>query len=300
VFNLNLGQSPIMNPTTISAKVTVSLLNILADKEGLPHGTHSADARELVDDIVSQVVRMEFFGSKTVPCKFPNNSLLNGTFYTIPVKMVFKDRRTAQTAADLLRKHLNLHSTTPYHKSLRAAITQAINRAKENNPGHHAKVNLDMNGKTLKCFIRTDTNPPGSWVPIGKNIPIPEAALDPGTRDLSKVVLPTSPNCPSIRNMQRKSCTESNSSSQPAAYEIVPFVHPKDNGFSSWAADEPDTPSEVMKLQAEVNASVSPLPAFMNTPKNKGNSSLPMSGRSNLVLRTPPGSDKDRRSSFGS
>jgi hypothetical protein len=300
VFNLNLEQSPIMNPTTISAKVTVSLLNILADKEGLPPGNHSTNARELVDDIVSQVVRMEFFGSKTVPCKFPNNSLLNGSFYTIPVKMVFKDRRTAQTAADLLRKHLNLHSTTPYHKSLRAAITQAINRAKESNPGHHAKVNLDMNGKTLKCFIRTDTNPPGSWVPLGKNIPIPEAALDPGARDLSKVVLPTSPNCPSIRSLQRKSGTDNNSSNQSSTYEIVPFVHPQDTGFGTWAADEPDTPSEVMKLQAEVNASVSPLPAFMNTPKTKGNGSHPISGRSNLILCTPPGSDKDRRSSFGS
>ncbi len=100
------------------------------------------------------------------------------------------DRRTAQTAADLLRTHMGIHSTTPYHKSLRAAINQAIAKAKEGNPGHHAKVNVDMNGKSLKCFIRPDTKPPGSWTPLGKNIPIPEAALDPGTRDLTKVVLP--------------------------------------------------------------------------------------------------------------
>ncbi len=34
VFNLDMGQTPIMNPTTISAKVTLSMLNILAEKDG--------------------------------------------------------------------------------------------------------------------------------------------------------------------------------------------------------------------------------------------------------------------------
>jgi hypothetical protein len=48
-------------------------------------------------------------------------------------------------------------------------------------------------------------------------------------------------------------------------------------------------------MQEDVNATLSPLPAFMNTPKNKGNGSNMPLGRSNLVLRTPPGSDKDRK-----
>jgi hypothetical protein len=196
IFNLNMGQAPIMNPNTISAKVTLCLLNLVAEKNGLDKGNHTQDSRDLVDDITSQVVRMEFFGSKTSPCKFPGESSLNGTFYTVPVKLVFKDRRTAQTAAEMLRKYLNLNSITPYHKSLKAAMTQAINRAKAANPGHHAKVNLDLNGKSLKCLIRTEGNPPGSWTPWGTNIPIPSAALDPGTKDITKVILPTSPNSP--------------------------------------------------------------------------------------------------------
>ncbi len=165
VFNLDMGQSPTMNPTTISAKVTVSLLNVLRDKEkaegkASPSGGYSQASRDLVDDIISQVVRMEFFGPKTAPCKFPGDSSRNGEFYTVPVKLVFKDRKIAQTAAEILRKYFNIQPTTPYHRSLRAAITQAINRAKEGNPGFHAKVNVDLNGRTLKCFVREDTKPP--------------------------------------------------------------------------------------------------------------------------------------------
>ncbi len=203
IFNLDLGQAPIMNPTTISARVTVSLLNIYVAKKGNSIGNHTQDARDLVDDITSQVKSMEFFGSKTAPCKFPKDTSRNGEFYTVPVKLVFKDRKTAQTAAELLRKYFGVNTTTPYHRSLRAAINQAINQAKEANPCHHAKVNLGMNGRTLKCFIRTDTNQPGTWTPWGSNIRLPTEALDPGIKDATKVILPTSPNCPSISGLSR-------------------------------------------------------------------------------------------------
>jgi ferredoxin-thioredoxin reductase catalytic subunit len=121
IFNLDMGQSPIMNPGTISAKVTVGLLSSLANKEKGQAGNYSQDEKDIVDDIINQVVRMEFFGSKTAPCKFPNDKARNGEFYTVPVKMVFKDRKTAQTAADLLRTYFKIYPTTPYHKSLRAA-----------------------------------------------------------------------------------------------------------------------------------------------------------------------------------
>jgi hypothetical protein len=213
VFNLDMGQSPIMNPTTISAKVTVGLLNVLSDKEKAEGKYkksvgHSQASRDLVDDIISQVVRMEFFGSKTAPCKFPGNSDRNGEFFTVPVKLMFKDRKIAQTAAEILRKYFNIQPTTPYHRSLRAAITQAINRAKEGNPGYHAKVNVDLNGRTLKCFVREDTKPPGVWKPLEGSISLPSSVLDPGLRDMSKVILPTSPNDPIINSHGKTKATD--------------------------------------------------------------------------------------------
>jgi hypothetical protein len=295
IFNLDLGQAPIMNQTTISARVTVSLLNTYVAKQGSTRGNHTQDARDLVDDIISQVKSMEFFGSKTAPCKFPKDSPRNGEFYTVPVKMVFKERRTAQTAAELLRKYMGINTTTPYHRSLRAAITQAINRAKEANPGHHAKVNLDMNGRTLKCFIRTDSNPPGNWSQWGNNIRLPAEALDPGTRDVTKVILPTSPNCPSIAGLSR------NKASETVVIESAGKTGAeggKHTDSHSCMDDESRVPSaeEILKQQEKVNSTISPLPQFMNTPKNKSS----FAGRSGLISHTPPGSDYDRRGSFGS
>ncbi len=71
VFNLDMGQTPIMNPATISTKVTLSLLNLAAVKGGMDKGTHTQESRDLVDDIMSQVVRMEFFGTKNSSMQSP-------------------------------------------------------------------------------------------------------------------------------------------------------------------------------------------------------------------------------------
>jgi hypothetical protein len=295
IFNLDLGQSPIMNPTTISARVTVSLLNTYIAKQGSASGNHAQDARDLVDDITSQVKSMEFFGSKTGPCKFPKDSSRNGEFYTVPVKLVFKDRRTAQTAEELLRKYMGINTTTPYHRTLRASITQAINRAKVANPGHHAKVNLDLNGRTLKCFIRTDSNPPGNWSQWGNNIKLPAEALDPGMKDSTKVILPTSPNCPSIAGLARNKASET----AVAGSAGKTGAESGENTDSDSCMEEESrvpTAEEILKQQEKVNSTLSPLPQFMNTPKNKSS----FAGRSGLITRTPPGSDNDRRSSFGS
>jgi hypothetical protein len=293
IFNLDMGQAPIMNPATISKKVTLSLLDHAGKKIGLEKGHHSQDSRDLVDDIMSQVVRMEFFGSKTAPCKFPGNSALNSSFYTVPVKLVFKDRRTAQTAAELLRKHLELNSITPYHKSLKAAITQAINRAKAANPGHHAKVNLDLNGRTLKCLIRTEGNPPGSWTPWGNNIAIPSAALDPGTKDVTKVVLPTSPNSPEIRGTGKnksldKSTDKGRDTNSSWAEDISDSEQEKDDEMGE--NDDASIPAGAEMRRLKVLASYPPPPS----------DSLAFSGRSSLTLRTPPRISNEKDGSFGS
>jgi hypothetical protein len=210
----------------------------------------------------------------------------------VPVKLVFKDRRTAQTAAELLRKHLDLNSITPYHKSLKAAMTQAINRAKAANPGHHAKVNLDLNGKSLKCLIRTEGNPPGSWVPWGKNIPLPSEALDPGTKDITKVILPTSPNSPDIKG--------TGSSKNPGK-------SPGNETSTSWA-DESEMESEETEEAETVGAEKSSIPPGAVLQRLKSVSKQPptpsdsaaFSGRSSMTLRTPPRLDKDKDGSSGS
>jgi hypothetical protein len=193
IFNLDMGQQPIMNPATMSAKVTVGLLDKKADHEKKDRNNHTRESREFVDDILSQVVKMDFFGKKTGPCKIPGKPELNGCFYTIPVKLTFKDRSSAVAASDLLKQCMGIHTTTPYHKSLRAAMTQVMNKAREANPGYQAKVHIDLTGKSMKCFVRADTSPAGDWIPLGKNVPIPKEALDPTSRDYKGMEVPMSP-----------------------------------------------------------------------------------------------------------
>jgi hypothetical protein len=190
---------------------------------------------------------------------------------------------------------MGINTTTPYHRTLRASITQAINRAKVANPGHHAKVNLDLNGRTLKCFIRTDSNPPGNWSQWGNNIKLPAEALDPGMKDSTKVILPTSPNCPSIAGLARNKASET----AVAGSAGKTGAESGENTDSDSCMEEESrvpTAEEILKQQEKVNSTLSPLPQFMNTPKNKSS----FAGRSGLITRTPPGSDNDRRSSFGS
>jgi hypothetical protein len=75
IFNLNLGSTPTMNPNTISSKVTVSLLNLMKVKEKT--STPSQEAKDFIDDILSQVVKMEFYGSKTSPCKHQSTARIS-------------------------------------------------------------------------------------------------------------------------------------------------------------------------------------------------------------------------------
>jgi hypothetical protein len=245
-------------------------------------------------------VRMEFFGSKTSPCKFPGNSSLNGSFYTVPVKLVFKDRRTAQTAAEMLRKYLNLNSITPYHKSLKAAMTQAINRAKAANPGHHAKVNLDLNGKTLKCLIRTEGNPPGSWTPWGTNIPLPMAALDPGTKDITKVVLPTSPNSPLLKGTGNNKVLDKGTTGGSLGNWEDDVSDSEDNRDTEMeeVGDTTSMPEGAVRQRLKVLCSYPPPPP--DALYSDGKDNLAFSGRSSLTLRTPPRINKETDGSFGS
>jgi hypothetical protein len=246
---------------------------------------------------------MEFYSSKTVPCKIPGKSSLNGSYYTIPVKLMFKDRKVAQTASELLRECVGISSTTPYHKSLRAAISLAIKLVKDENPGYQAKANLDLNGKTLKCFLRPDSNPPGSWAPCGSNIPLPAEALDPTCKNFENMRLQP-PMRTSPRDSRKKTrATDPRASRKSTEGMDLDSTPEKTGNNTSETTKSQENSSQVqseadlaLKLK-EVDRVSSPLPEFMLTPKNKGN------GRRNslLVQHSPPISGQSNSmSSFGS
>jgi hypothetical protein len=302
IFNLDLGQRPTMNPSTISGKVTLSLLNKMAAKEG--SSSHSQEAKDFIDDILSQVVKMEFFGSKTIPCKSSNNSQDNAKFYTIPVKLMFKDRKAAQTAADLLRDYLGLNSTTPYHKNLRAAMNRTISSVKQSYPGYQVKTNLDLHGRSLKCFIRKDIKPPGNWAPHGDNIPLSYADMDTSNTFAKEPVrqIPTF-SSPSPTRLSRKTHAVDNRTQQGSKDSSSPAAE-----SSNMETDPSKTPEKVrdntdellLEKLNEVNKVSSPLPEFMLTPKANKAGEKRLSKKSGLVQHSPPAAGRHSLSSLGS
>ncbi len=265
IFNLNMGQFPCLNPTTISNKVTSCLLSLACKAEGSADGAPSTAAKEIVDDILGMVTKMDLFGTKTAPCKIPGKPSENGSFFTVPVKLMFKDRRVAQSAAEILRKHLKLNSTTPYHRSLRAAINLAIAKTKVRHPGYQAKVTVDSSKKLLKCFIRPDTFNPGTWSPAEKNIPIPPDAMDPSTRDTKGMTLPTS----------------------PVSKVVTPAGQPRSGGSKGGRDEGGDRSSidEMDPLSQDVN--LPPLPDFMQDSADSRRKSV-FGGTTGKTPRTPP------------
>ncbi len=293
IFNLNMGQTPCMNPVTISNKITQCLLSLAGKAEGSAPGSPSTSAKEVVDDILGMETKMVLFGSKTAPCKVPGKPQENGSFFTVPVKLMFKDKKTAQTAAEILRKVLKLGSTMPYHKSLRSAINLAISKTRAAHPGNQAKVQVDSSKKVLKCFIRPDVSNPGQWTAANKNFPIPAEALDPSSRNFSGMELPTSPVAkvnPSQGEMVVPNITLEQVSSQ--SFTQTSSTQEKTNEVNS---EDESSGSEMDSADSNSasDPSLPPLPDFMSDNCGKDNKSnspakTPFRGSGSKVLRSPP------------
>ena len=154
----------------------------------------SAAAKEIAADILGMVRHMDLFGSSTRPVRVPTNTALNGTYYTIPVKLTYQNKQTAQRVSELLKGTYKIHTSVPYHKSLRTAIGLVHQRVRQNNPRSQVRVTLDANNKRLKVATRPDTlQPDNKWVPSFCSYPIPTDALNPKLSDPSSIVLPPSP-----------------------------------------------------------------------------------------------------------
>jgi hypothetical protein len=199
IYNLNLGQSPLLNPTTISSKVTSALIKAAADNLEGEHNGSLQIAGEMVSDLISQVKAMNLFGKGTKPCKDPKNPSKDGTFYTVPVKLSFNNKQVAKAVNDMLRQKYKLSTSVPYHKSLKKAITLAHDRVSNSNPGKQVLISLDAANKCLKPFVRDPPfnrrrSGPSNWVATGGVIALPYEAFDPKLKELSEdFSLPTSP-----------------------------------------------------------------------------------------------------------
>jgi hypothetical protein len=181
-------------------------------------------------------------------------------------------------------------------------MTQAINKAKAANPGHHAKVNLDLNGKSLKCMIRTEGNPPGSWTSWGNSIRLPPAALDPGTKDVTKVILPTSPNSPALKGTGTdKSPIRNNEKGNEKNDSWADEISDNDMENETDMDGDKDGPIPPGAVKGRLKVfGTYPLPSQEEKNNDNGKNNPAFSGRSSLTLRTPPRIHNDKEGSLGS
>jgi hypothetical protein len=189
IHNLNLGQSPTLNPATISSKITAALVLCVAQVDPLAEGMVTAGVKDTIDDIIGLVKNMTLFGSGTRPNRNPLNPEGNGKFYTVPVKFMFASKQVAIRVTEVLKGRYKLPVTTPYHKSLRACFTHVQKKVRSMNPGYQVRVNLDVKNRLLKASVRPADKAP--WELLSQTFPLPPEALDPKYQDVKSMVFGT-------------------------------------------------------------------------------------------------------------
>ena len=151
-----------------------------AAAEGSDNGRPSEDTIMILEDTLSVMKGMEFFGKVT---KVYNNTKnngdeLNGKFCTLPVKMVFKDKDSKARAEAVLRKTCKLQCTTPYPPLLRKLIKETIDSYRGKFPDSFIQVKVDAEGGKLLLSRRSKED--NKWTNNFEVIPISASAMTLG------------------------------------------------------------------------------------------------------------------------
>jgi hypothetical protein len=176
VFQLDLGKVPIMNTTTMAKNVTGDVVRKAAAVEKSTNGRPSDDTIATLDDTLSVVQSMDFFGKVTKPYINKRNEQdpANGTYHTLPVKINFKTKEAKQRAETIFRKKCKLQCSTPYPKRLRTMIGELVSSEKTKFPGCFIQVKVDLDSMTLKVSRRGETE----WINNYHSVPLCDKVLD--------------------------------------------------------------------------------------------------------------------------
>ena len=174
LFGINMGDVPTINKETLARKLTIDLHR--KAKEGNKEKKYSEkQVEEMTDDLLT-CASLDFLGSgtKLYKNKFNEDDTNNGKFCTMPVKMLFKDKKERILAEQHLRKVCDVKCSTPYPTGLRTLISGLINEAKREKPGRFilAKVNAE---KLTVSALASENN---SWVDLNITKEIPLNILD--------------------------------------------------------------------------------------------------------------------------
>ena len=181
VFNLNMGKVPIMNQQTISSKATTALTEMAASSEGKAGRIPSNESVAAIDDVLSVVTGMAFYGKATKTYRNPKDKENSGAFCTVPVKYTFKDKDTRIRAEMVLRDTCKVNCSTPYPVILRDTIRQVVNYVKSEYPDNMVRVNVDL----PRLGLRVARKPPGEgqyWKDYKHILPLPAEVFDVSAR----------------------------------------------------------------------------------------------------------------------
>jgi hypothetical protein len=174
LFGIDMGDVPTINKETLARKLTIDLHK--KAKKGAPESKYSEkQVEEMTDDLLT-CASLDFLGSgtKIYKNKYNDKDTNNGKFCTMPVKMMFKDKKERILAEQHLRKVCSVKCSTPYPKGLRTLISSLIEEAKRVKQGHFilAKVNVE---KLTVSALASENN---SWTDLNITRDIPLNILD--------------------------------------------------------------------------------------------------------------------------
>jgi hypothetical protein len=186
LLKLDLGRVLVVNKETMSKRATLALTTMAAKKEEKNGTIPSADSIAAIDDVLSVVKNISFFGSGT-KSYVNSKDAQSGAFCTAPVKYEFKDKDTKFAAEKILRTTCGVSCTTPYPSMVRECSKQIVDVVKSDFPDNFVRVNIDTEKMVFKVARKPPKDAPDPAWKHGKvDIPIPKAALDISVRRVPK------------------------------------------------------------------------------------------------------------------
>ena len=167
VFNLDMGTVAVMNTNTMNRKFSMALKAKAAEVDGNINGEPKMDTVTQLDDTLSMVKNMDYFGKTTKQAK-------GKEFFTIPVKLAYKDKETRIAAEQNLRKLCKVSCTTPYHSTLRDVMKKTMEEAKSKYKNSFVQTRVDVENMTLRVSYRQD----GIWHNDVEKIALPDSVYD--------------------------------------------------------------------------------------------------------------------------
>ena len=178
LFKTNMGTVPVMNPDTMKKKFSLDLGAKAAAVEKRTDGRPSAEATAQLDDALAMVTRMEFFGKVTKKAFKKGRSGDMEDFYSIPVRLSFKDKDTREAADARMRSLCGMGGTIPYHRTLRNVINTVVGEYKRKFPDNYIQVKVDTEKFQLKVSRREGARHESVWHNNIELVALPEEVLD--------------------------------------------------------------------------------------------------------------------------